>query len=54
MTCGRQGPPLTIERILPVHEVRLLTYRPLGDCKVEPLINFNNAVLKDGLSQCVS
>ncbi len=38
-----------VEKLLPVHEAQLLTYLRLGNKKVGLLINFNEAVLKDGI-----
>jgi GxxExxY protein len=38
-----------IETIAPVHEAIVLTYLRLSGCKVGLLINFNVAVLKDGI-----
>ena len=39
----------SIQAIHPVHEAQLLTYLRLGGWKVGLLINFNVAVLKDGI-----
>lgn len=38
-----------IEAIAPVHEAIVLTYLRLSGCKLGLLINFNVAVLKDGI-----
>jgi len=38
-----------IEAIAPVHEAIVLTYLRLSGCRVGLLINFNVAVLKDGI-----
>jgi GxxExxY protein len=38
-----------IETVAPVHEAILLTYLRLSGCKIGLLINFNVAVLKDGI-----
>jgi len=38
-----------IETIAPVHEAIVLTYLRLSGCSVGLLINFNAAVLKDGI-----
>jgi GxxExxY protein len=38
-----------IEAIAPVHEAIVLTYLRLSGCKIGLLINFNVAVLKDGI-----
>jgi len=39
----------SIESILPVHEAQLLTYMKLAQKAVGLLINFNVAVLKNGI-----
>ena len=39
----------SIEKLLPVHEAQLLTYLRLSNKRVGLLINFNTAVLKDGI-----
>ena len=38
-----------VERILPVHQAQLLTYRKLSGLRVGLLINFNAALLTDGI-----
>ena len=43
----------TVERLLPVHDAQLLTYLRLSDCPVGLLINFNVAVLKEGIKRLV-
>jgi GxxExxY protein len=43
----------SIERILPLHEARLLTYLRLSPCRVGLLINFNTVSLTDGIKRCV-
>jgi GxxExxY protein len=42
-----------VDRIAPVHEAQLLTYLRLGGWKVGLLINFNVAVLRDGIRRRV-
>jgi GxxExxY protein len=42
-----------VEMILPVHEAQLLTYMKLGGWKVGLLINFNVALLKQGIRRRV-
>jgi GxxExxY protein len=42
-----------VETILPVHEAQLLTYMKLGGWKVGLLINFNVALLKQGIRRRV-
>ena len=42
-----------VKELLPVHEAQLLTYMKLVQCRVGLLINFNVAVLKDGIKRLV-
>ena len=39
----------SIEHILPIHQAQLLTYLRLGEKRVGLIINFNVAVLKNGI-----
>lgn len=39
------------ERVLPVHEAQLLTYLRLSGLRTGLLLNFNHAVLKDGIKR---
>jgi GxxExxY protein len=39
----------TVERLLPVHEAQMLTYMKLSSIRTGLLLNFNTAVLKDGI-----
>ena len=39
----------TVERLLPVHEAQMLTYMKLSGIRTGLLLNFNTAVLKDGI-----
>lgn len=41
----------TVERLLPVHEAQLLTYLRLSGTKLGLLINFNAALIKDGIKR---
>ena len=43
----------TVERILPIHEAQLLTYLKLSGMRTGLLMNFNSAVLKDGIKRRV-
>lgn len=43
----------SVEAIAPVHGAQLITYRRLGGWKIGLLINFNVAVLKDGIRRRV-
>jgi GxxExxY protein len=44
----------SVERILPIHEAQLLSYLRLGNWQVGLLINFNVAILKDGITRRVN
>jgi GxxExxY protein len=39
----------TVERLLPIHEAQMLTYMKLSGIRTGLLLNFNCAVLKDGI-----
>ena len=43
-----------VEKLLPIHEVQLVSYLKLTGCKVGLLINFNVKVLTDGLTRKVN
>ena len=43
----------TVESLLPIHEAQLLTYLKLSGIKTGLLMNFNVAVLKDGIKRMV-
>ena len=43
----------SVEKTLPVHEVRMLTYMKLANIEVGLLINFNVERLKGGLTRFV-
>ena len=43
----------TVEKLLSIHEAQLLTYLRLTGLKTGLLINFNTAVLKDGIRRLV-
>ncbi len=43
----------TVEAILPVHEAQLLTYLRLADRRLRLLLNFNVALIKDGIRRLV-
>lgn len=44
----------SVERVLPVHKKQLLTYMKLTGCKLGFLLNFNESLLKDGITRCVN
>jgi GxxExxY protein len=43
----------TVERLMPIHEAQMLTYLKLSGIRTGLLLNFNIAVLKDGLRRLV-
>ena len=43
----------TVERLMPVHEAQMLTYMKLSGIRVGLLLNFNSAVLKDGIRRLI-
>ena len=43
----------SVEKLLPVHQAQLLTYLRLSELKLGLLINFNSALLKDGIKRMV-
>nr|WP_322624032.1 GxxExxY protein [uncultured Flavobacterium sp.] len=43
----------SVEKISPVHQKQLLTYLRIKDCKLGLLINFNEALIKDGITRVV-
>ena len=42
-----------IDRLMPIHEAQILTYLRLSGIRKGLLMNFNEAVLKDGLRRFV-
>ena len=44
----------SVENILPVHKKQLLTYLKLSDLNLGLLINFNVALIKDGITRIVN
>jgi GxxExxY protein len=43
----------TVEKLLPIHQAQLLTYLKLSGLRTGLLLNFNSAVLKDGIKRMV-
>jgi GxxExxY protein len=43
----------TVDRLLPIHDAQLLTYLRLSGIRTGLLLNFNTALLKDGLRRLV-
>jgi GxxExxY protein len=43
----------TVERLLPIHDAQLLTYLRLSGLRTGLLLNFNSALLKDGIRRMV-
>ena len=39
----------TVERLMPIHQAQLLTYMKLAGIRTGLLLNFNTAILKDGI-----
>jgi len=44
----------TVERLMPIHEAQMLTYLKLSGIRTGLLLNFNSAVLKDGMRRLLS
>jgi GxxExxY protein len=44
----------SVENVLPVHKKQLLTYLKLTGMKLGLLINFNEALVKDGITRIVN
>ncbi|MTK53521.1 GxxExxY protein [Paludibacter sp.] len=44
----------SVEVLLPVHEIQMLTYMKLGDFKLGFLLNFNESMLKNGIRRKVN
>jgi GxxExxY protein len=44
----------SVEVLAPVHEAQTLSYLRLSGCKGASLINFNVAVLKDGIKRFIN
>lgn len=43
----------TVERLLPIHDAQMLTYLKLSNIRTGLLLNFNTAVLKNGIRRLV-
>ena len=43
----------TVDRLLPIHDAQLLAYLKLSKIRTGLLLNFNTAVLKDGIRRLV-
>ena len=44
----------SVQKVLPVHKKQLLTYLRLSNCKLGLLINFNEELVKDGITRIVN
>jgi GxxExxY protein len=44
----------SVKQVTPVHKKQLLTYLRLADKRLDLLINFGSAVIKDGISRMVT
>jgi GxxExxY protein len=42
-----------IDKLMPIHEAQVLTYLKLSGLKLGMLINFNNAMIRDGIRRVV-
>ena len=42
-----------VEHVLPVHEAQVLTYLKLSGCRLGLLLNFNVAMMKDGIRRFI-
>jgi GxxExxY protein len=42
-----------IDKLMPIHEAQVLTYLKLSGLKLGMLINFNNALIRDGIKRVV-
>ena len=40
-----------VEKILPIHEAQMITYLKLTECKLGLILNFNVAVLREGIKR---
>ena len=43
----------TVEHLIPIHEAQLLTYLKLSGMKTGLLLNFNSALMRDGIKRMV-
>ncbi len=44
----------TVDQLLPVHEAQLLTYLRLRGCRLGFLLNWNVALMKEGIKRMVN
>ena len=44
----------SVERVTPAHKKQILTYLRLTGCKLGYLLNFGEALMKDGITCCVN
>ena len=44
----------TVQKLAPIHEAQLLTYLKLSEKRLGLLINFNEALLKDGIKRMLN
>lgn len=44
----------TVDQIVPIHEAQLLTYLKLRGCRLGFLLNWNVALMKDGIKRMVN
>lgn len=44
----------SVERVLPAHKKQVQTYLRLTGCKLGYLLNFGDALMKNGITRCVN
>ena len=44
----------SVEKVIPAHKKQLLTYLRLSDLKLGYLLNFGDALMKDGISRIIN
>ena len=44
----------SVERVMPAHKKQVQTYLKLTGCKLGYLLNFGEALMKDGITRCVN
>ena len=51
---AERGKVKSVEKVAPVHKKQLLTYLRLTDLKVGYLLNFGDALMKDGIRRIIN
>lgn len=44
----------SVEALAPIHDAQVISYLKLSGCKIGLLINFNVAMLKDGIRRFIN